>query len=164
MSRRRRSYEAGHRAKLLLVADGSPEFDRALTFAARRASRFNLALVALAVVTPPEAQVWAGVGDIMRQEAEEVARLLLDGVAERARAVGGPTIEKAVRSGKLAEEIVRLIDEDEDIVGLILGAGTSAEGPGPLVTLLAGKAAATFPVPVTIVPGSLSDAELSALG
>lgn len=163
MSRRRRSYEAGHRAKILLVADESPEFDRALIFAARRAARFNFGLVALAVVTPPEAQVWSGVGDIMRQEAEEAAQQLLEDVAERARTAGGPVVEKVVRSGKLAEEILRLIEEDEDIVGLLLGAGTSAEGPGPLVTLLAGKAAATFPVPVTIVPGGLSDEEISAL-
>ena len=39
----------------------------------------------------------------------------------------------------------------------MLAAGTDKEGPGPLVTALAGKAAATFPVPITIVPGNLDD-------
>ncbi|OYW49898.1 MAG: universal stress protein UspA, partial [Rhizobiales bacterium 12-68-15] len=36
-------------------------------------------------------------------------------------------------------------------------------GPGPLVGALAGPAAARFPIPVTIVPGALSDEELDAL-
>lgn len=163
MSRRRRSNEAGHRAKLMLVADESPEFERALLFAARRAARYGVGIVVLAVIEPPETQVWAGVGDIMRQEAEEAAEALLDKVGESSRAVGGPTIERAVRTGKGPEEIAGLIDRDEDIVGLILGAGTGSDGPGPLVSQLAGGASATFAVPVTIVPGGLSDAEIEAL-
>ena len=37
----------------------------------------------------------------------------------------------------------------------MLAAGTGKDGPGPLVSTLAGKAAATFPIPIVIVPGSL---------
>ncbi len=61
-----------------------------------------------------------------------------------------------------AEEIVRLIEEDEDIVVLILAAGVDLEGPGPLVTSLT-KTVGSFPVPIGIVPGHLSDEELDAL-
>ena len=59
--------------------------------------------------------------------------------------------------------ITKLIKEDEDISFLVLAAGTGKEGPGPLVTTIAGKAAATFPVPIVIVPGSLTDEEIDAL-
>ncbi len=55
-----------------------------------------------------------------------------------------------------------LIDTDEDIAILVLAAGTGKEGPGPLVANL-GKTAGTFPIPVAIVPGQLSDEELDAL-
>ena len=42
-------------------------------------------------------------------------------------------------------------------------AGASKDGPGPLVSTLAGRSASTFPVPIVIVPGSLSDEEIDAL-
>ena len=37
-AKRRRTYEAGHRPKFLVVIDETPECDRAVYFAARRAS------------------------------------------------------------------------------------------------------------------------------
>jgi hypothetical protein len=39
MSKKRRSYEAGHSPKFMVVIDDSPECDRALYFASRRALR-----------------------------------------------------------------------------------------------------------------------------
>ena len=39
MTKRRRSYEAGHSPKFMVVIDDSPECDRALYFASRRALR-----------------------------------------------------------------------------------------------------------------------------
>ncbi len=65
---------------------------------------------------------------------------------------------KATRS----EEILKLIDEDEDIAILVLAAGTGKEGPGPLVATL-GKTAGTFPIPIAVVPGHLADEELDAM-
>ena len=43
-----------------------------------------------------------------------------------------------------------------------LAAGTGTEGPGPLVSNM-GKTAGTFPIPVAIVPGHLSDEDLDAM-
>jgi hypothetical protein len=37
MSRKRRSYEAGHKPKYLVIIDESPECDRAVYYASRRA-------------------------------------------------------------------------------------------------------------------------------
>jgi hypothetical protein len=39
----------------------------------------------------------------------------------------------------------------------------TGEGPGPLVSTIAGKSASTFPIPVVIVPGGLTDEEIDAL-
>ena len=52
--------------------------------------------------------------------------------------------------------------KDADIGILVLGAGTGKEGPGPLVSDIA-KTAGTFPIPVAIVPGHLSDEDLEAM-
>ena len=67
-----------------------------------------------------------------------------------------------IRDGDTSEEILKLIDEDEDIAILVLAAGTGKEGPGPLVSGL-GKTAGDYPIPVAIVPGHLSDEDLDAL-
>jgi nucleotide-binding universal stress UspA family protein len=66
-----------------------------------------------------------------------------------------------IREGNTAEEILKLIDEDADIGILVLAAGTGKEGPGPLVSNL-GKTAGSFPIPVAIVPGHLSNEEIDA--
>ena len=39
MSRKRRSYEAGHKPKFLVVIDDTEECDRAVYFASQRAAR-----------------------------------------------------------------------------------------------------------------------------
>ena len=67
-----------------------------------------------------------------------------------------------IREGETAAEMLKLIDEDEDIAALILAAATGKEGPGPLVTSLS-KSAGTFPIPVAVVPGHLSDEDLDSM-
>jgi nucleotide-binding universal stress UspA family protein len=163
MSRQRRSYESGHRPKYLVVIDDSPECDRAVYYASRRAARTSAGLIMLRVVELHDRhQQWLGVADIMRAEAQEAANEVLARFAARANGVAGITPERVIREGDSAEEVLALIDDDEDIASLVLAAGTGNEGPGPLVTSLA-KTAGTFPIPVTIVPGHLSDEELEAM-
>ena len=70
--------------------------------------------------------------------------------------------EIVIREGSRTEEITQLVEEDEDIAILVLAAGTSSDGAGPLVSHMAGRAG-TFPIPVTIVPGQLGDEEIDAL-
>ena len=163
MSRRRRSYEAGHRPKLLVVIDDTEECDRAVYFASRRAARIGGGVVMLRVIdTRDQSQQWLGVADIMRAEAHEEAEAELRKYAERAGIIAGITPESAVREGEKAEQILALIDEDEDIFVLVLAASTGTEGPGPLVATI-GRAAGDYPIPVAIVPGHLTDEELDAL-
>ena len=85
----------------------------------------------------------------------------MDGFAEKCRGLGVTEIETTIRSGTKAEQILGLIADDLDIAYLVLAAGAGSEGPGPLVSMLASKA--VFPIPVVVVPGQLSDAEIDAL-
>ena len=163
MSRKRRSYEAGHKPKYLVIIDGSPECDRALYYASRRAARTGATVLMLLVIEPEDRhQQWLGVADIMKAEAHEAANLILDQFANRANGIAGITPERVVRDGEKAEEILSLIESDEDIAVLVLAAGTGKEGPGPLVSGLA-KTAGAYPIPVAIVPGHLTDEELDAM-
>jgi nucleotide-binding universal stress UspA family protein len=163
MSRKRRSYEAGHRPKFLVVIDQSPECDRAVYYASRRAARTGSGVVMLLVIEPHDRhQQWLGVADIMLAEANEAAHAVLDRFAARANGAAGITPERVIRDGDKAQEILDLIEADEDIAVLVLAAGTDIEGPGPLVVNI-GRSSGTFPIPIAIVPGHLSDEELDAL-
>ena len=163
MSRKRRSYEAGHKAKFLVVIDDTPECDRAVYFASRRAARVAVTVVMLRVIeTHDHGQQWLGVADIMRAEAHEEANAMLAKFAARSNGIAGITPECVIREGDPAQEILRLIEEDEDIAVLVLAAAADSEGPGPLVTNLS-KTAGSFPIPIAIVPGQLSDEDLDAM-
>src|SRR6188508_2489751 len=54
MSKKRRSYEAGHSPKFMVVIDDSPECDRALYFASRRALRIGATVLMLRVIEKGE--------------------------------------------------------------------------------------------------------------
>ena len=161
--KRRRAYEAGHRAKFLVVVDETPEADRALYFAARRAARTGVGLTLLSIMSNTDFQAPLGVGEAMKAEAAEEATRLLDTAAARARTIAGIDPDRVLRAGAKVDEVIRLIEEDEDIALLVLAAGTGSEGPGPLVSMLASAAGTGFPVPVAIVPGHLEDADIDAL-
>lgn len=163
MAFRRRAYEPGHRPKILIIVDDTPECERAVLFAARRVRRSGANLVMLAIIVPEEGQPWLGVGDLMQAEAEAEANARLDKAAEIARREAGFEPERVIRTGAPSDEVMRFIESDEDIAVLVLAAGTGKEGPGPLVSLIAGRVAASFPVPVTIVPGGLAEADFEAL-
>ena len=163
MSRKRRSFEAGHQRKYLIVIDDTVECDRAVYWAAKRAARTNSKLIMLRVIeTEGRNQQWLGVADIMKAEATEAANAALDKYAGRANGIAGITPERIILEGVTSEVIVKLIDDDDDIGILVLGAGTAKEGPGPLVSNI-GKTAGTFPIPVATVPGHLSDEDLDAM-
>ncbi len=163
MTTQRRSYEAGHKPKCLVVVDETAEWDRAVYYASRWASRLGGGVVMLHVIeTDQQNQQWLGVADIMRAEAYENANAALCRAAGRANRIAAITPERVIREGEAAEQILEAIEQDVDIAMLVLAASPGAEGPGPLTTMLA-KTVGNFPIPVVIVPGDLSDSDLDAL-
>jgi len=162
MVSKRLSREAGHRRKFLTIIDDTPECERAVAYASRRATHTGGVVVLLYVIEPSDFQHWLGVEKIMREEAIATANTALDTYATKVRETLGIEPELVVREGKTTEQIHQLIEEDQDIAILVLAASSSKEGPGPLVASIAGKGAA-FPIPVTVVPQNLSDDDLESL-
>jgi nucleotide-binding universal stress UspA family protein len=163
MTTQRRSYEAGHKPKCLVIVDDTAEWDRAVYYASRWAIRVGGGVVMLRVIEiEDQNQQWLGVADLMRAEAEDAANEALDRAAGRANGIAAITPERVIREGDPTAQILDVIDKDVDITMLVLAANPGAEGPGPLVTLMA-EAAGSFPIPVTIVSGNLADADIDAL-
>jgi len=68
-----------------------------------------------------------------------------------------------VREGKVGDELFKLLDEEPQISILVLGANTGTRGPGPLVSALTGKMVGKLRVPLTVVPGNLSDEAIDSI-
>ncbi|MGG7644974.1 universal stress protein [Rhodovulum sp. YNF3179] len=148
--------------KFLVVLDDSKECLNAMRFAAMRAARTKGGVQILAIIPPEEFQHWIGVGDIMREEARERINAHFEVFAKWMRDRQQVDPELVIREGEAVPEILAQIEEDRDIGVLVLGAGVSRDGPGPLVSQLS-RTSGTLPIPITIVPGGLSKDEIEAV-
>jgi nucleotide-binding universal stress UspA family protein len=163
MTSQRRSYETGHKPKCLVIVDDTAEWDRAVYYASRWAIRVGGGVVMLRIIeTEDQNQQWLGVADIMRAEAYEAAEAALDRAAGRANGIAAITPERAIREGDPTEQMLDVIDKDVDIAMLVLAANPGPEGPGPIIATMA-NTVGTFPIPVIVVPGDLSDVDIDAL-
>jgi len=143
----------------LTVLDDSRECLNAMRFAAMRAQNTGGGVQILAVLPPEEFNHWIGVGDIMREEARERIQAHFEVFAKwmRDRHQVEPTL--VIREGDAYKEVLAQISENSEIGVLVLGASAETSGPGPLITQMI-KSAASLPIPMTIVPGNLSKAQL----
>lgn len=162
------SQEARSRTRsrvFLCVVDETEELQAALEFAALRAKRLPNTRVGIVYVieAPADFQHWAAVGDLMREEARDEAEQKLLRAATQVHRRSGIMPVIYVREGSKSEELISLIQEDEDIALLVLGADVGPQGPGPLVSSLTGKQIGRLRVPLVIVPGNLSEEELASL-
>lgn len=156
-------YDNEYKRKFLVIVDESPECAKAVTFAALRVRRTGGTVVLLSLIEPDQYQHWLGVEEIMRAEAYEALAALQSRQAARIAAFGSIKVEKVIREGTKVDAVEGQIAEDPDIAILVLAAADSSEGPGPLVASIAARGANAFRVPVTVVPGTISDSDLAAL-
>lgn len=155
---------AGERRRVFLVViDETAEMRAALRYACRRARSTGGQVALLRVVEPTELQSFAMIGNLMRAEAREDAEDLLHRLAAEVNACSHQVPVLYVREGDLREELLALIDEEPSISILVLGAASGAGGPGPLVSAFAGRFISQLRVPVTIVPGGLSNEQIDAI-
>ena len=146
--------------KFLVVVDKTPECKVALRFAARRAQHTGGRVSLLCVAQLADFQQWKGVEEIMQDEAHQDAENLVYDAAKAVYELVGIIPEILLEHGEPSECLLDLVRRDNDISILVLASGTAKEGPGPLVSLFASTVQA---IPVTIVPGNLTDEAVDAL-
>ena len=155
-----RATQTGRKRKFLCVVDRTPERRVALRFAARRAQHTGGRITLLCAAQQADYQQWRGVEAIMEDEAQAEAENLIYRAAKEVNELVGIIAELVILHGRPTDCLSKLIKDDRDISILVLAAGTSKEGPGPLVSMFATGVQA---IPVTIVPGNLSDEAIDAL-
>jgi nucleotide-binding universal stress UspA family protein len=149
-----------HPRKFVVVVDKSPECHVAVRFATRRAQATNGRVTLLCAAQSGDFQQWRGVEEIMRDEAHQEAESLIHEAAKVVNELSGIICELVISEGRSFDCLIKLIKEDRDISILVLAASTAKEGPGPLVGVIATN---QYPIPVTIVPGNLTDEQIDLL-
>ena len=144
----------------LVVVDDTEEMTVALRYACRRAAHTGGRVALLYVVESSEFQHWMSVGDLMREEARSEGEQILQRCAAQVSEQTGSLPVLYLREGSRRNQLMELIDEEPSISILVLAADTGPRGPGPLVSALTGKFVGKLRVPVTIVPGNLSDEQV----
>lgn len=146
----------------LVVIDDSPEAAIALRFAARRAVKTGGGVEILSLVPPQEFIAFGGLQATIEEEARLHAEGLVTGAAGTLMEESGlrPTI--TVREGEGPRIIREIIAANRDIAALVLGAAATG-APGVLVSHFAGADAGALPVPVIIIPGSLTREDIDRL-
>ena len=145
----------------LVVVDHSEEMPVALRYAALRARHTGGRVALLYVIEPSDLQHWMAVESLMREERREEAEQLLGKLSQEVLEIAGSHPVVYIREGRRRDELLKMLDEEPSISILVLAAGTGPEGPGPLITALIGKSLSKLRVPVTIVPGSLTEDQLA---
>ncbi len=143
--------------KFLVVVDDTSECHRAISYASRRALQTDGKITLLRVVNTTDFNNVYGVEGIMKQEAEEGARAILEIYSEKVNANTGLVPELVVRFGLPTTEIIDFISEDGSISLLVLAAATDSINPGPLVSQFTGSRSSNVPVPITIIPGQITE-------
>jgi|SRR6185503_6198894 nucleotide-binding universal stress UspA family protein len=147
----------------LVVVDNSEEMRVALRYACLRAKATGGRVALFTAIEPAESHTWQAVADRMEEEQRAEAEAMMQRFAEEVMKLSGKTPVLYIRPGMGREALLQLIDEEPTISILILAAGTGRGGPGPLIAALTGKFFPKLTIPLTIVPGTLTDEEIDAL-
>ena len=99
----------------------------------------------------------------MEAETELASKTLLKNLSDYCEKLGAPKPRTFVKKGIIHEELFNLINTEQSIRVLVLGVSTEHGNPGPLINYIINKGSNQCRVPITIVPGNLSDEQIDTL-
>ena len=146
----------------LVVVDDSPEAEVALRFAARRAVKTGGGVEILSIQPPQEFMAFGGVQATIEAEAHQHAEAIIAGAAGTLFEESGLKPAITLRQGDATKAVRDVIEGNPEIAALVLGAAATG-APGPLVTHFSGADAGKLPVPIMIIPGSLTGEAIDRL-
>lgn len=146
----------------LCVVDETQELHQALRYACRRARNTQGRVALLYVIEPVEYQHWMAVGHLMAEERREQAEEMLQVVSSVVQKLSGTTPVVYIREGNVTDQLMQLLATEKELSILVMGAAVGSEQPGRIVSHVL-KRIGKLPIPLTIVPGGLSDAQIDAI-
>ncbi len=147
----------------LVVAEETEESARALRYAARLADANRGHVAIFYAVNIDDFQHWHKVEAMMRREMRDQAEKFIWNVARTVNDLNGSIPVLYIREGNRTDILVDIINEDMNIKMMVLGGGTQAAGPGPLVSHFTGKGLGRLRVPVLVVPGHIDPQKIDEI-
>jgi len=147
----------------LVVVDNTEEMHVALRYACRRARHTGGRVALLHVIEPSDPQPFRQVAELILAEERAQAEELMQKMSAEVVELSGQLPVVHLRHGDRADQLLNLIEEEPEISVLVLAAGTGSDGPGPLISQLVGRLSGRLRVPITVVPGALSDDQIDLL-
>ena len=132
----------------------------ALKFACMRAKNTKGSVVLLYVIEPQDLMHFVGVENIMKSEAYAKADEILKSLKSEVDINFGLNIECKIEKGHKFDKIVDFINQDDTISILVLGAALEGKGTNDLVQRFSMELTTSIHIPLTVVPGNLTDEEL----
>ena len=148
---------------ILVIADGSKEMEVALQYACARAKKTNRKIIIATFIEPLDVLTTQGVTEIMQNEAREEAESKLQHASSIVKESTGIMPVLHIREGEVISELIKLIEEEENINVLVLAANVDEKGPGPIISSLVSKEYSRLRIPVMIVPGNFSKDHISLI-
>ena len=147
-----------------LVCVNDKEYSKvALSFACNMAKKSNGSITLLHVTEPTEYLSFGAVADKMRLELRLEAEKLLNELAKEIQKRADITPALVVCEGIIEDEIVRVIEKDNDINMLIVGAAADSSTKSKVIPPLVAQVGNKLLIPVLVVPGNLTKRQIEEL-
>ncbi len=147
----------------LIIADDTPEFSVALSYAAHMA-RIHRGHVAMArIIEPSEFVGWGKIEKAAKAEARVKAEADMQAMATRVKEQTGITPSFIIREGDTHKEIIAIANGNPALAALVLAASVTKGKPGPLVSYFSARGLTEVSVPVIIVPGHMKPEDMQKL-
>ncbi len=151
--------KAAKKPKFLVYIDDEEYSKVALRFACSKARLTKRPVEMLYVLEPADFSSLGGVEEVIRKEQRQKALEILSALAGEARDFTGITPSLVIKEGAPEDQILSVVKADSAISILILGGAAGNKIPSWLVSQIGDK----LHVPVMIVPGSLTDKQITDL-
>lgn len=139
----------------LVVVDTTEEMFTAIDYACAFANAEGGYVAVLNVMERVQVENWKNVEDCVRKEMRQQAEQMIWDASGRVKENTGTLPMVFIEEGDRSDLIVKTLEENHNIVGLILATSSVSSNPGPLVSYFSGKGNNRLPVPLIIVPGHL---------
>ena len=151
------------RTKFLVCVDNTAHSRTAVRFACAKAKQLDCPIELIHVLDPSNYNSLFGVGQKMKEERWSEAEKLMNSMAEEAYNFAGIMPSFIIREGMVGEEVIAAASADADINMLIIGKAPHTAGKKDTITMLTSELTSKIMIPMMIVPGNLTDAQIKEL-
>ncbi len=145
----------------LVIVDSTQEFLSAVDYASQFANAEDGYVALLHVIEHTPVSGWQSIEEQVKKEARAQAERMIWDAAGQVIESTGKIPMVCIEEGDRADLIVKTIEDNKNIVALVLASAIGTSKPGPLVSYFSGKGLSRLPVPLLIIPGHLSESDIT---